>query len=325
MAFTVILLTLAAGFAVLNGANNGSSLVAIATTSTSLLPITAIAVLAGGVVIGPVLFGTRVATTLSRNLVPASGPIGEHAFLAGIIAAMGVIGILAWRRLPSSLTLATVGGLAGAGFAAGLHVGWSVVLLAVLLAFFAPLATGLLTFGGSRVLLTVMPLTSGRGVSRSRLRRLRNASFTLQSLAYGTNDGQRMIAVLLVALRSRWPGYRPGVLPDTALAGVFALGTVLGTARMAHGSPGRLTPADTLERSMASTMASVAAFSSSTIGIPVSMSQTTTAALVGAHATVGTLRVRWEAASGLLGAWILTLPASAALGALCTLAIRALR
>jgi len=321
MALAVVLLVVTAGFAVLNGMNNGSALVAIATTSTSLLPLTAIAFLASGVVLGPLLFGTRVATTLSKGLVETSGPVGERVFLVGIVAAMAVIGLLAWLRLPSSLTLATIGGLAGSGVAAGLHVGETIVLLAILLAVVAPLATGLLTFAASRALLAFLPFARREGNSRRRVRWLRHATFALQSVAYGTNDGQRMLAVLIVALRAGWPGYQIGVVAEAGIAGIFGIGALLGTARMAHGSPGRLTPADSLERSVASVTASLAAFASATIGIPVSMSQTTSAALVGAHATVGTQRVRWEEVTKLLNAWVLTLPASAALGAVGTLTV----
>lgn len=318
MALAAVLLVTAAGFAVLNGMNNGSALVAIATTSTSLLPITAIALLASGVVLGPLCFGTRVATTVSRDLVEGSGPLAARVFLVGILAAMAVIGILAWLGLPSSLTVATVGGLAGSGLAAGLHVGEAVVLLVVVLAIAAPLGAGLLTFVSTKIVLALLPLARRQRDPRKRLRWLRHASFAVQSLAYGTNDGQRMLAVLIVALRAGWPTYKLNVLVDAALAGTFGLGALLGTARMARGSPGQITPADTLERSLSSVTASLAAFSSAAIGIPLSMSQTTSAALVGAHATVGRKRVRWESTTKLLGAWAITLPASAALAAAAT-------
>ncbi len=317
----VVLLVVAAAFAVLNGMNNGSALVAIATTSTSLLPLTAIALLASGIVLGPLLLGTRVATTLAKGLVTTSGPAGARVFLIGILAAMAVIGILAWLRLPSSLTLATVGGLAGSGLASGLHVSESIVLLAVVLAVAAPLGAGLLTFATSRALFVLLPITRRQGNNRRRIRWLRHATFALQSLGYGTNDGQRMLAVIIVALRVEWPRYQIGVPAEAGVAAVFAAGALLGTTRMAHGSPGRLTPADSLERSVASVAASLAAFASATIGIPVSMSQTTIAGLVGAHATFGMHRVRWESATAQLSAWVLTLPASAVLSATGTLAV----
>ncbi len=316
-----MLLAAAIGFAVLNGANNGSSIVAIATTSTSLLPLAAIALMATGLVIGPLLFGAFVAVTLSTKLLGGTGPTAEMAFLVGIVAAAAVIGLLAWRSLPSSLTLATIGGLAGAAIAARLPVNWGIVSLATGLAIAVPLATGLVTFAASRALPTLLGIVGHPGLDRRRLAWFRDASFALQALAYATNDGQRMLAVLLVALEAGWHNKHLSVPVDAAIAVAFALGTVIGTGRMARGTPAQLAPASTFERSLASVMASVAAFATSALGVPVSMTQTTSAALVGAHTTSGKHRVRWEEAGKLLSAWAVTLPVSAALGALGALAV----
>lgn len=315
MEYAVGLLVVAAGFAVLNGANNGSTLVAIATTKTSLLPLSAIGLLGGGVVLGPLMFGTAVATTLSRKLVDATGPLGGQTFLAGIGASMAVIAFLAWRRLPSSLTLATVGGLAGAGLAAGLRLSWVIAALTVLMAVAVPVATGLITFEISKGLRAAGSIFGNRGLDRRGLRWFRNATFVMQSVAYATNDGQRMLAVLIVALRVGGLGGGLSLPLYIVLALAFGLGAVLGTRHMARGTPTRLAPADSFERSVASAAASLAAFSSAVVGIPVSMTQTTSAALVGAHATVGPRRVRWEEVRKLLAAWMLTLPASVAAGA----------
>ncbi len=321
MTLAGMLLVVAIGFALLNGANNGSSIVAIATSSTSLLPLTAIALLATSLVIGPLLFGTLVAVTLSTKLLDASGRSAEIAFLIGIVAAVAVIGLLAWRSLPSSLTLATIGGLAGSAIAARLPMNLGVVLLAIGLAVIVPLATGLVTFGVSRSLPVLLGAVGRQGLDRRQLSWFRRLSFVLQALAYATNDGQRMLAVLLVAIEAGWHSNHLSVPVDAAIAGAFAIGTVIGTGRMARGTPVQLAPASTFERSLASVMASIAAFLTSTLGVPVSMSQTTSAALVGAHTTSGKHRVRWEEAGKLLSAWAVTLPASAALGGLGTLAV----
>lgn len=322
MILAIMLIFVAAGFAVLNGANNGSTLVAIATTSTSMLPATAIALLAGGIVVGPLLFGTLVARTLASRLIQVNNPLGDRTFLIGIVAAMLVIGLLAWRKLPSSLTLATIGGLGGAGIGAGLEMNYTIALLAVVLAIAVPLITALLTFAVSRVLSASLPIAHRQSLRRRQLRWFRDATFTLQALAYATNDGQRMLAVLLVALHAGWHNSTLTIPLYISLAAAFVFGTILGTTRMAGSASGQLTTADSFERSISSVMASIATFASSTIGIPVSMTQTTSAALVGAHGSRGMYRVRWEEAVKLLSAWALTLPASAALGACGALALR---
>lgn len=322
MTLAILLIVVATGFAVLNGANNGSTLVTIATTSTSMLPTTAIALLLGGIIIGPLLFGTLVARTLASGLMQVNNPLGERTFLIGVLAAMLVIGLLAWRKLPSSLTLATIGGLGGAGIGAGLRVNFTIALLAVAMAIVVPLLTALLSYICSRVLSASLDVANRQTSKRRQLRWFRDATFAIQALAYATNDGQRMLAVLLVALRSGWHENMLSPLLYIALACAFGLGTILGTTHMAGGTPSQLASADSFERSVASVTASIAAFTSSTVGIPVSMTQTTSAALVGAHGSRGMYRVRWEEATKLLSAWALTLPASAALGACGALALR---
>ncbi|MHB8287761.1 MAG: inorganic phosphate transporter [Acidimicrobiales bacterium] len=319
MTLAVILLLVALGYALLNGANNGSTIVAIATSSTTLLPATAIAFLAAGLAFGPLVLGTLVARTIANRLVNATGFTGELTFLVGIVAAVLVIGLLAWRKLPSSLTLATIGGLAGSALAGGLRVSWTISLLAVALAITVPLVTGLVAFVASKFLPVVLTIAGRHGLDRRKLRWFRNASFALQALAYATNDGQRMIAVMLVALGTGSQRNPLNFEVLAAIAAAFALGAVIGTGRMARGAPAQIAPGSTFERSLASVIASLAAFSSSALGIPVSMTQTTSAALVGAHTTSGKHRVRWEETTKLLSAWVLTLPASAALGALGTL------
>ncbi len=315
MDYALGLLAVAVGFAVLNGANNGSTLVAIATSKTSLLPITAIGLLAGGVVLGPLMFGTAVATTLSSKLVDATGPLGGRTFLAGIGASSAVIAFLAWRGLPSSLTLATVGGLGGAGLAAGLHLSWAILVLSALMALLVPVGTALMTFQALNVLRAASSIFGNQELDRRGLRWFRNASFVLQSAAYGTNDGQRMLAILLVALRVGRLGSSISLPLYAFLAFAFGIGAVFGTRHMARGSSGRVAPADSFQRSVASVAASVAAFLGAMVGIPLSMSQTTSAALIGAHATVGARRVRWEEVGKLAAAWVFTLPAGVAVGA----------
>ena len=322
MVLATLLLVVAASFALLNGANNGSSLVVMASASTSLLPMTAIALLAAGLVVGPLFFGTRVASTLSNKLLETSGSLGEQTFLVGIVAAMAVIGLLSWMKLPSSMTLATIGGLDGAGIAAGLHVSWTISLLAIILALVVPISTGAASFGISRSFLATISGVQKRGVSRRGLKWVRFGTFALQSLAYATNDGQRMFAVLLVALRAGTFGHGLNVVLYLALAIVFAVGAILGAGRLARGTPSQLVAADTFERSLASVVASGAAFASSIVGVPVSMTLTTSSALVGVHGTRGMRRVRWEEVSKLLSAWLITLPVSGMVGAIGALALR---
>jgi PiT family inorganic phosphate transporter len=115
---SIALLVVAALFAVVAGANDGSSILASAVRVSGLRPWVSISILLAAVVLGPlVLFGTSVATTLAHRLVPFDARGGVHVvLLVAALAAMLVVFGLSRAGLPTSLTLALVGGISGAGW-----------------------------------------------------------------------------------------------------------------------------------------------------------------------------------------------------------------
>jgi len=173
---TTVLLAVAVVFAVVKGLNDGASLVAVTSAGISLMPLAAVLTLGGALVVGPLLMGTRVATTFAIGLVPAHDASGRLSFLIGISAAMAVSALLATRGLPTSLTMAIVGGLAGAGAGSGLPVAWSTVAIVVAVGLGAPLLAGVVA---SLVLSGLGRLPRGRS-TQSRLRWLNYSSFGLQ-------------------------------------------------------------------------------------------------------------------------------------------------
>jgi PiT family inorganic phosphate transporter len=317
---TVVLLVVAVVFAIVKGLNDGASLVAVTSSGISLMPVAAVLVLGGALVAGPLLIGTRVATTFAAGLVPAHGSASRLSFLIGISAAMAVAAFLATKGLPTSLTMAIVGGLAGAGVGSHLPVAWAKIGIVSAAGIVAPFLAGLVA---SVVLSGLGRLPRGHS-TRSRLRWFKCGSFGLQALAYSANDGQSMLAVFAVAV-----GGTSAVearVPELALLAVaFCVGTVLGLGRVAP----RLTlalaltgPADGIAAELAST---ASAFVARGFGAPISMTQTMTAGLVGARTRTGMRRVRWEQAARLVTAWAATLPISALVAAAVALVVGAVR
>ena len=319
-ALTCILLALAIVFALVKGLNDGASLVAVTSSGVPLMPLAAVLALGTALVAGPLLIGTRVATVFASGLVPGHGTTGRLSFLIGVGAAMAVAALLASRGLPTSLTMAIVGGLAGAGAGSGLPVAWSTVAFVVVVGLVAPLLAGLV---GSVVLGGLGRVIKGR-TTRSRLRLMKYGSFGFQALAYSANDGQSMLAVFAVAV-----GGTSAVnahLPELAvLAVAFCIGTVLGLGRIGPTltlALARSGPADGIAAELASTASSFVARS---LGAPVSMTQTMAAGLAGARTRTGLGRVRWEQAARLLTAWAATLPTAALAGAVVALGVGAVR
>lgn len=317
---TVVLLLVAIGFALVNGANDGATLVAAGLKVPALPPLAAIGLLAAVLAAGPLVFGTRVATTLAGRLVSFEAEqgliAGSTGLLVAVVTAVAVVVVLARRGLPTSLTLALVGGITGAGLGGGLPVSWSTFALVA----FAGLLAPLLGTAGGFVLSHLSKLVPVKDVT-ARTKRLHVAAFTLQCLAYAANDGQKILAVTAIALGAA--GADTVVRGQVALAGpvlvaiavVFSVGLIVGLRRVAETlGTGlmRARPSDAVaaEFSSATVVLGTAAF-----GAPVSMTQSVAGALVGSGMSVSYQRVRWRAVGRLGLAWVITLPISTVLAA----------
>jgi PiT family inorganic phosphate transporter len=143
---TLLALT-AVAFALVTGANDGATLVAINLPNPAIRPPAAIAILAIAVAVIP-FAGARVAETLALGLVSFEGGGGESHFLGAVVAALAVVFVLSRRGLPTSLTLALLGAIVGTGLGLGLSVSWATVITVVLIGLAAPAVSsigGLLT------------------------------------------------------------------------------------------------------------------------------------------------------------------------------------
>ncbi|MEU0556622.1 inorganic phosphate transporter [Dactylosporangium maewongense] len=320
---TAVALGVAALFAVFTGFNDAGVLVGIGVGASGLRPPGALALLTTAVLVAPLLVGTAVATTLDGRLVPsaAPGPAFRVQILAGIGAAVAVTVLLAARRLPTSLTLALIGGIAGAGTGGGLvrgggdAVDWAVVGAVLAAAAAAPLIGALVALAAARVVAALPP--AGRpGGAAGRLRRLHLGGFAAACVAYGANDGQKMLAVYAVLLGGGPDRHARSPAALALIAVCFMAGGLLGVRRLG-GAGGGLVAARqdgvvVTELSSASVVLGTAA-----VGAPVSMTQSMSGALVGAGLSRGARRVRWRKVLRLSQAWLLTLPAAFVGGGVC--------
>lgn len=303
-------------FALVNGMNDGGTLVAFGLRAAARWPWLRVVALAAALAVGPWVVGTRVAETLTGQLVSFEGPDGGVAMLGAVIGTMVVIGGLSAAGLPTSLTLGLVGAIAGAGVATGLPVTWRAVGIVLVAAVVAPLL-GLL---GAMVLHRVVAVLHAVGPGVRRL--LLPFGFGLQCLAYGANDGQKLLAVLAVAVGV---GDRPGSVPLLGWGTVivaFAVGTVLGVGRIGPTIDGKVLPLRTEQAWPAQLAGAAAVLATAGVGSPVSLIQATTGGLVGAGVSVTPRRVRWSAVAWIALAWVVTLPAGLAGGALAATLLR---
>ena len=313
------LLLAAAGFSVVAGANDGSTLIALNLENRALGPIASSAMLAVAIAVGPLLVGTGVATTVARGLVSFEGRAGSGTFLIAVLVAILVISVLSVRGLPTSLTLALTGGIVGAGIGGGLSVGWSAVAVILAIGLLAPMVSFLVAYLANRRLRGMpMPLVD----RRQRIRVLQLGTFLAQCTAYASNDAQKMMAIAAVATDHAAGTVAVEPLTQVLIAGLFVLGLLLGVRRLAGRLGRRVMPITSSHLAAARLAASCAVFGSAALGAPVSMTQSSTAGLVGAGASDRLDRVRWQEVARIGLAWLLTLPAAAATAAIVSAVLR---
>jgi PiT family inorganic phosphate transporter len=297
----VILIVVASLFAVVSGVNDGAALLATGLKLPTVRP--AIGILTVVVMLALVpLVSHRVAVTFVTRLAPFDRPGGKVAVTLAVIAAVTVVAVLSAKGRPTSLTLAVVGGLTGAGLGWGLPVSAASVGQVLGFAVAAPVVGGLLAWVIVRVLVR---LTTARGLGH-----WHRAGFLLQTVAYAANDGQKMLAVFMIALgfSSAPPAY------TSLVAGLFAVGTMYGLPKAGRTLSREIIVSRPPHGVAAELAASVAVIGCAAAGMPVSMTQSVAGGLIGAGMAGGGGRVRWYAALKICAAWTLTLPAAGLLG-----------
>lgn len=303
---TVALLVAALAFAVVHGTNTGATLLATGVALRSVSLPLGLAIMTAGVAIAPFVVGTAVAGTVANDMVESGSADGRTGMLVAVIVTILVIAALSRLRVPTSLTLALVGAIAGYGFGAREEVHWDVVLKVLLMMAVAPLIGALLAALVTRV---IAPMVPSSNAGRS-LRIVHVGAFSLLSFAYGSNDAQKMLAVIAIAA-----GTAHGSVPAVpwqiaACSALFALGTLLGVGRMSRTVSRGILPARPLDMVSAETATAAAMLISTTVGAPTGLAQTLAGGLIGSGASQGTRRVRWREVSRIITAWMVTLPVS---------------
>ncbi|MFC6881352.1 MULTISPECIES: inorganic phosphate transporter [Actinomadura] len=317
----------AVAFVWVTGVNDGAALLGLGgrypRSPAPLLVLLAVAPL----VLVPALAGTAVARTFTERLADLGEPRGAQAFLAGAAVALVVVGGLSRKGLPTSLTLAVLGGIGGACLGLGLPVSWGPLGAVLLVGAAAPLVG---TAAGYGIGLAARRVPMFAGMPRA-VRTAHVVAYGAQCAAYAANDGQKMFAVAGVArqvVAARRPGavgpLQPTPLLLVLVAVVFCAGALSAVHRVGDRLGRRLVLARPLHVVSTEAAAAASVTVSSFAGAPVSMTQSVTGGVVGVAASEGACRVRWENVLGIGTAWLLTLPLSFAGGALCAAAMRAL-
>ncbi|MEV0395013.1 inorganic phosphate transporter [Polymorphospora rubra] len=305
------MLLIAAGlFAAFTGYNDAGALVGIGLRNRGIRPVVGLLVLVAAVVAAPLVIGVAVATTLDERLVSFDGG-RQWPLLVGILTAVLVTGVLAFRRLPTSLTLALIGGISGAGLGTRAAVDWTVVGLVLLAAAAAPFVGA---FAALLVCRLLAALPAPEGAAR-RLRWLHVGAYTASCVAYGANDGQKMIAVYAALYGGGVAAHATSPAALALIAGCFLLGAVFGLQRLAASIGGGLAASRTDTVVVTEATGAGVVLGTALLGAPVSMTQSLSGAMIGTGLARKSRRVRWRSVLRLGTAWLLTLPTAMAVAA----------
>ena len=305
-------------FDLLNGMHDAANSIATIVATRVLSPRIAVLWAAFFNFIAFLFFGLHVANTIGTGLLQSG--VADPIVIFGALG--GAIGwnILTWRLgIPSSSSHALVGGLIGAGICkAGVSAVLWQGLVPIALAIVLSPMVGLI---GAMILMLGIAWMCVRSTSRvvdARFRRLQLVSSALISLAHGGNDAQKtmgIIAILLYSQGQLGPTFHVPLWVVLACEAAMAIGTYLGGWKIVQTMGARITHLTPVQGFCAETGGALALFGATWLGIPVSTTHTVTGSIIGVGAARTPAAVRWGVARGIAVAWVITLPASAAAGA----------
>jgi Phosphate/sulphate permeases len=325
--FTLTLLAvlgIAVVFDYINGFHDTANAIATSVSTRALKPQWAIAMSAVANFAGA-LTGTEVAKTIGAGLIDSR----VESQVVVIAALMGAIAwnLLTWRLgLPSSSSHALIGGLLGASAVAAGFDSWNMngIVGKVLVPLVSsPIAGLLLGFLLMALILNVFRRGHPR-LMNDRFRRLQVLSAAYMAFSHGSNDAQKTMGVMTLALVTAGviPEFKVPLLVILAAAAAISLGTAAGGWRIIRTMGTKVVKLDPVHGFAAETTAASIIFAASHFGMPVSTTHVISSAIMGVGSTGRLSAVHWGVARSIAGAWVLTLPAAGLTAAIAYLILR---
>jgi len=316
-------LGLAVLFDYINGFHDTANAIATSVSTRALSPRVAIAMSATANFVGA-LTGTAVAKTIGAGLI-------THQAEGGLVVAAALIGAIVWNLLtwrlgiPSSSSHALIGGLLGASAAAVGFSAWLVdgILGKVILPLVGSPIAGFAIGFALMVLIFHVFRRAHPKTMNDRFRRLQVLSAAYMAFSHGSNDAQKTMGVMTLALVSA------GVLTEFKVplwviilaASAISLGTAAGGWRIIRTMGTKVVKLDPVHGFAAETTAASVIFGASILGMPVSTTHVISSAILGVGSSDQFRAVHWGVARRIGIAWVLTLPASALVAALSYLVL----
>lgn len=314
----IVLVGIALLFDFLNGMHDAANSVATIVATRVLQPHWAVLFAAFFNFAAIFVFGLHVAETVGKGIIDAN-IVNPEVIFAALMGAIVWNLLTWWLGIPSSSSHALIGGLLGAGITkAGFDaVVWSGVIKTVVAIALSPTIGMLLAL----LLVLIVAWTSLKltplGVDK-RFRRLQLISSALYSLGHGANDAQKTMGIITVLLYSQGMLGGEFHVPFWVVISCYiaiAAGTMSGGWRIVKTMGSKITRLTPAQGFCAETGAALMLYLATALGIPVSSTHTITGAIVGVGASRRLSAVRWNVASNIVVAWVITLPAAGVIAA----------
>jgi len=330
----IIVIVTAVGFDFTNGFHDTANAVATSIATGALKPRQAVVMSATFNLIGAFI-SISVAAKIASGLISATSLHGNSGLVLVFAALCGAIlwNLLTWYfTLPSSSSHALIGGIVGAALVGGVTVKWhslfsSVLIPAVLSPFICMGIAALSTFMVYRLARSIGEGRTKRGYKQGQI-----ISAALVSLAHGTNDAQKTMGVITLALIAYGETHllhnkvgAHGVVVGSALSvpiwvkilcgGAIAAGTATGGWRIINTMGNRITDVESPQGFSAETASAAVILASSYYGYPLSTTHVVSGGVMGAG--IGKrAAVHWGVAGQMATGWIFTIPAAGVVGAI---------
>jgi PiT family inorganic phosphate transporter len=307
------LIAVALFFDFLNGLHDAANSIATIVSTRVLPPKAAVFWAAFFNFIAFLFFGLHVAQTIGTGIIDPAVVTREVIF-AALMGAISWNLVTWWAGIPSSSSHALIGGLLGAGIAkaGSIAIVWKGVLMTTGAIFLSPMLGFVLALALVLAVAWIFVRKTPFAVDRS-FRILQFGSASLYSLGHGGNDAQKtmgIIAGLLFAQGHLGKEFYVPLWVVLSCQAAMALGTLLGGWRIVRTMGSKITRLTPMQGFCAETGGAATLFLATWLGIPVSTTHTITGAIVGVGAARRVSAVRWNVASNIVFAWIITMPAA---------------
>jgi inorganic phosphate transporter, PiT family len=337
----IAIFALSVAFDYINGFHDTANAIATSVSTRALKPEQAIILSASANFFGAIVFGTAVAGTIGGGIVQDRLILGNLSVLGAALLGAITWNLITWAlAIPSSSSHALIGGLIGAAAAASGFdaVQWGnfvakvivplvtspvlgvVIGLAIMVVLLNLIGRGWPRRTGRALAAAIgreKPLSQDMGTSPKRIndrfRHLQVISATYMALSHGSNDAQKTMGIMTLAL------FSAGAIPDKTVptwvillaATAMSLGTAAGGWRIMKTMGQGVVKLDPVHGFAAETTAASIILGASHFGMPVSTTHVISSAIMGVGSSDRASAVRWGVARSIVTAWVLTIPSSA--------------